>query len=237
MERLHFETIDSTNSYLKKNYFNLNHLSWVTTSYQTEGRGRLNKIWYGDENSLLASILIKEELPLHLIQMIPLLAAKSLHQVLSKYHQSIHIKWPNDLLIDDQKIAGILVESITIGNKFEAFIIGFGVNLNDTFFPSEIKDYSTSLSKKTNRYYDINQMLIELNQQFLIDYELYKKNHIKVIHYVNNHLAYQGKVITYKEKNKTFHGVIEYINNDGNLVINRNNQFHIVSTGEIALLK
>jgi len=237
MNRLHFESIDSTNTYIKKNYFVLEHLSWVTSTIQTDGKGRSSKFWFGDENSLLSSILIKEELPVELISMIPLLAAKSLHQVLSNYHRDIVIKWPNDLLIQGRKLAGILVESVVIDNEFKAVVVGFGVNLNQIVFPDHISDFSTSLSRETNQKYDINQILIKLNEQFIKDYEIFKKNHIEVIHYCNDYLAYKNKPISYLEENKTLQGNIEYINNSGNLVISRNKEFIPLISGEIALLK
>lgn len=237
MERLHFESIDSTNNYIKRNYESLNHLSWVTSEVQTEGKGRSSKSWYGDEDSLLCSILIKEQLPVEKNQMIPLLAAKSLHHVLSKYHQSIEIKWPNDLLIHSKKVAGILVESVVIENKFKAMIIGFGVNVNQIDFPDSIKDIATSLSIDDNYAFDINQILIELNKRFIKDYEIFKKNHIEVIHYCNDYLAYKNQTISYIENNKALQGKIEYVRNDGNLIVSRDNLHIPLISGEIALLK
>ncbi|PKK98038.1 MAG: biotin--[acetyl-CoA-carboxylase] ligase [Tenericutes bacterium HGW-Tenericutes-2] len=237
MERLHFESIDSTNNYIKRNYESLNHLSWVTSEVQTNGKGRSSKSWYGDEDSLLCSILIKEQLPVEKNQMIPLLAAKSLHHVLSKYHQSIEIKWPNDLLIHSKKVAGILVESVVIENEFKAVIIGFGVNVNQLDFPDSIKDIATSLSIDDIYALDINQILTELNKRFIKDYEIFKKNHIEVIHYCNDYLAYKNKTISYVEENKTLQGNIEYINNNGHLVVSRNKEFIPLISGEIALLK
>lgn len=237
MKRLHFESIDSTNQYIKKNYLSLDHLAWVTATTQKEGRGRSTKIWYGNQDSLLASILIKEELSVDLISIIPLLAAKSLHQVLSKYNQSIEIKWPNDLLIEGKKIAGILVESVIIDNEFNAIIIGFGVNINHRDFPDIIKDYSTSLALKTDQTYDINQILFELNQEFIKSYEIFKKNHLEVIHYCNDHLAYKHKTISYIENNQAFQAKIKYVRNDGNLIVSRDNLNIPLMSGEITLLK
>lgn len=237
MNRLHLKSIDSTNTYIKNNFSILKNLSWVTTDIQTKGRGRSSKSWYGDENSLLGSILIKEELPVELISMIPLLAAKSLHQVLLKYHQSIEIKWPNDLLIDHKKLAGILVESVVIDHQFKAIVIGFGINLNQIEFPDHIKSIATSLSRETNQTYEINQILKDLDSRFKKDYEIFKKNHIEVIHYCNDYLAYKNQKISYLNQNQTYQASVEYINNSGNLVVSNKNEHIPLISGEIALLK
>ena len=237
MERLHFKSIDSTNSYLKSNYQSINHLSWVTSTVQTKGKGRSSKVWYGDENSLLCSLLIKEELPIEKIQMLPLLAAQTIHQVLSTYQQSIEIKWPNDLLIHHRKIAGILLESIVFDNQFKALIIGFGININHNAFPDDIKDFSTSLYMETHQIYDLDQILNMLNQQFIKNYEIFKKNHMEMIHYCNDYLAFKHQAISYIEDNQTLQGKIEYLNNNGHLIVSKDNEQIPLISGNITLLK
>ncbi|MDO9629075.1 MAG: biotin--[acetyl-CoA-carboxylase] ligase [Acholeplasmataceae bacterium] len=237
MKRIHFEQLDSTNSYIKKNYQDLEHLTWITSTNQTDGRGRSTKTWFGDQNSLLCSILIKESLSIELIPLIPLLAAKSLHQVLSKYHSNILIKWPNDLLIGCKKISGILVESISLSSSFEAVIIGFGINLNQVEFPSNLKYYSTSLSMETNQLYSLDQILHEINLEFINDFQIFKKNHLEVIHYCNKYLAYKNQMISYILNDDLHHAYVEYINHSGHLVVRENGHLTALNSGEITLKK
>ena len=61
MNRIHFESIDSTNTYLKKNYQKLEDMTFVSASLQTQGRGRNNRIWQADDKNLLCSILLKDQ--------------------------------------------------------------------------------------------------------------------------------------------------------------------------------
>lgn len=237
MKIKHFDTIDSTNKYLKSHYESIEDLSWVRASIQTQGRGRTSKTWFGDSNSLLASILIKNEINPNWIHLIPLLAAKSLHEVLSKYHKDILIKWPNDLLIHDLKIAGILVESVSISLDFKAIIIGFGINLNQQSFPSFLNGISTSLSIETNLSFDQSEILEQLNKQLLKDIKLFKKDSLEVIRYCNKYLAYKDQLISYLFDSKTCHAYIKEIDHNGNLIVSHNNQLIPLNSGEISFLK
>ena len=72
---------------------------------------------------------------------------------LSRYQEDIKIKWPNDIYLDNQKIAGILTESIIEANNVLAVIIGFGINLNQKEFILDLKD-SATLYLHTNQIYD-----------------------------------------------------------------------------------
>jgi BirA family transcriptional regulator, biotin operon repressor / biotin---[acetyl-CoA-carboxylase] ligase len=101
MHIINFKTIDSTNSYIKREYKNINHFTWVISDEQTKGKGRLDNTWTGSKDSLMCSILLKEDINLSKINLYPLIAAQSLHKVLSTYHKDIKIKWPNDLYIHD----------------------------------------------------------------------------------------------------------------------------------------
>jgi BirA family transcriptional regulator, biotin operon repressor / biotin---[acetyl-CoA-carboxylase] ligase len=193
--QIHLESVDSTNTYLKKNYQKIDHHTWLSADVQTAGKGRVSKTWFGNNDSLMCSLLLKTNLAYDQINLLPLLAAKSVHQVLSKYDLDIKIKWPNDLLIHNKKIAGILVESIIEDNQVSAIIIGFGVNINHQSFIPEIKDIATSLFLKTNQVYDKKIIYQELIKQFEMDYQTYQKNSQFVIDYCNHHHALKNQTI------------------------------------------
>lgn len=150
MKHIHFKEIDSTNSYLKKHYEELDHMTIVSADYQTKGRGQRDHIWYGDKDSLMFSILLKEGINDMDIKEMPFLAAGWLKDALSKYCDDITIKHPNDLMIHGKKVAGILVESIIMGNEVLAVVIGFGINVNQKKFPPELEGIATSLTIETN---------------------------------------------------------------------------------------
>jgi biotin-[acetyl-CoA-carboxylase] ligase BirA-like protein len=158
MKHIHFKEIDSTNSYLKKHYKELEHMTVVSADYQTKGRGQRDHVWYGDEDSLMFSILLKEGINDMDIKEMPFLAAKWLKDALSEHSQDITIKHPNDLMIHGKKVAGILVESIIMGDEVLAIVIGFGINVNQKKFPPELEGIATSLYIDTKANININNM-------------------------------------------------------------------------------
>lgn len=237
MKHIHFETMDSTNTYLKEHYETLDHFTWVSTDFQMHGKGRMSKSWYGDRDSLLCSVLIKNEINSKHIHLIPLLAAKSLHQVLFKYNSNIVIKWPNDLLIRNRKISGILVETVSIAHDFKAVIVGFGINLNQSSFPKDIEEKSTSLFQETNHKHMHQEILKLLQDQLSQDYKLFLEDSSEVVKYCNQYLAYRNQEISYMESNEIHHGYIQEIDEHGHLVINKDNHLIALNSGEITLLK
>ncbi|MCD4827099.1 MAG: biotin--[acetyl-CoA-carboxylase] ligase [Acholeplasmataceae bacterium] len=187
MKTIHLESIDSTNSYLKRNYKELSNFTWVTSEIQTHGKGRMNKTWIGSKDALMCSTIINHEITTSNLSLYPLLAAVSLHKVLSKYINHLMIKWPNDIYLKDKKLAGILCESIIEANQVHALIIGFGVNLNQKSFNDELKDIATSLYQYTNQTYDKELILNNLKNQLTIDLNAYIQNPLNTIDYCNNY--------------------------------------------------
>jgi BirA family biotin operon repressor/biotin-[acetyl-CoA-carboxylase] ligase len=76
MKHIHFKTIDSTNDYLSNNYTELEDMTVVTSDYQTHGKGRLSRTWYGNEKSIMCSVLLKKNLNNIPLNILPLLVAK-----------------------------------------------------------------------------------------------------------------------------------------------------------------
>jgi len=114
--------------------------SLVVADEQTSGRGRMDRRWFTPPNSALAmSLILRPTLDerAHPSRMTGLLAL-SLSESLLKLGLVPQIKWPNDVLLNGKKVAGILVESTWTGEHVDAFVLGMGVNvLKDSVPPSE----------------------------------------------------------------------------------------------------
>ena len=110
MKYIEFEEIDSTNTYIHDHYQELDDDTIVRAHYQTHGRGRSNHIWEADKNEqLLFSYYMKQNVdPLK----VSAIMAYAIVTVLRMKQINAFIKWPNDIYINNQKIAGILVETI-----------------------------------------------------------------------------------------------------------------------------
>jgi BirA family biotin operon repressor/biotin-[acetyl-CoA-carboxylase] ligase len=235
MKHIHFESITSTHSYLSEHYHSLSHLTLVSADHQTQGIGRLDRFWHGDEKSIMCSFLLKEQLDDMNISLIPLCAAVSVHKVLSSYCNEILIKWPNDLWIHGMKLSGILVKSIIESNHVLAVIISFGININQTQFHDDIKTIATSLKIETNETYDKDNIMHDIISQFLKDLNLLKKDSSVIIDYCNQYAALTHQNVKFIRQGKSYHGMVKHINDDGHLVVICQDETMILNSGEVVL--
>mgnify|MGYP001288733886 CR=1 FL=1 len=131
----HFTEIDSTNNEAKRNIFQYPHGSVVYADAQTAGKGRLNRTWMSPPNkNLYLSLILKEaDVGYENLNSYVQIAALAIWKTLIDLGiAKALIKWPNDVLVDESKIAGILCESVMKKGKIEALIIGIGLNINMT---------------------------------------------------------------------------------------------------------
>ena len=152
----YFAEIDSTNSYARRlAEQGAAEGEVVIAESQTQGRGRLGRYWVSPPNvNLYFSIILRPKLPPAQAPQITLMAAVALVETLQSFLPvSPVIKWPNDILVDGKKLAGILTEMSCNREGVDYVILGIGVNLNYPLdlMPDEIRQRATSvfaLSKK-----------------------------------------------------------------------------------------
>ncbi len=169
-EILHVETVDSTNSLVKKliqeNSQRARDGLVVVADAQTAGRGRLTgRTWISPPKAgLLCSIAIPtHRYPCPGTQPLPLVVgiilARTIESLCTKQNLSVQVelKWPNDLYVQGRKLSGILIET-----EGDYSIIGIGINLNTEEFPPELRHKATSLKILTGRDWDSSQVLAEL---------------------------------------------------------------------------
>lgn len=124
------------------------HGEVVICEQQTQGRGRRGRSWISPPGlNLYFSVILRPELPPQRAPELTLVAAVALAQTLREGGAHAEIKWPNDLLVDDRKIAGILTELSAEPDRVHFAIVGIGVNLNSRKddFPAELAGAATSL--------------------------------------------------------------------------------------------
>jgi BirA family biotin operon repressor/biotin-[acetyl-CoA-carboxylase] ligase len=134
----YFDSIGSTNDEaLAWAATDAKDLSLVVADEQTAGRGRLDRKWFTPPEAALAFSLILRPAPdeQQYLTRIVGLAALSVAQSLQKRGISPQIKWPNDILLKGQKVAGILVESVWSGDQVDCVVIGIGINVRKEAVP------------------------------------------------------------------------------------------------------
>ena len=197
MKLVHFSCIDSTNTYLKEHFNELEDMTFVSADEQTAGRGRNNRVWKSENgrNLLFSLLLINEEF-FSLHKELPILSAYSVLEVLRDDYglNSVSIKWPNDVYVGDKKICGILLEAVST-DKLECLIIGIGLNVNQKVFNNDVLHEPTSLSLELHKDIDINTIKEKIYQKItanltkvLMGHNFYKE--ISEVNYLLNKEVY-----------------------------------------------
>ena len=135
-----FDALDSTNEEVRRQIDNLDNLSVVSALSQSAGRGQGDHTWHSKPGeNLLFSILLKEPpVSPNCQKQISDAVAESMVQLLEKHGIEAWIKPPNDIWVKDKKICGILIEHALISGRISWSILGVGLNVNQTDFPSDL---------------------------------------------------------------------------------------------------
>jgi BirA family biotin operon repressor/biotin-[acetyl-CoA-carboxylase] ligase len=122
--------------------------TWVAEQ-QTAGRGRQGRAWESPHGeNLLFSVLLRVTCPPSRIPPVALVAGLSVRDAVARAAPGVdvRIKWPNDVLVEGKKIAGVLVEAVTMGSRVEAVIVGIGLNVHTRAFPGALEGRATSVA-------------------------------------------------------------------------------------------
>jgi BirA family biotin operon repressor/biotin-[acetyl-CoA-carboxylase] ligase len=190
----------------------------VTANYQSGGNGQRGKAWESNENeNLLLSVVIEPNIKLDEQFLISKIVALSVCDLLKRLGLESELKWPNDILVAKQKIAGILIQNKTQGNYISHSVIGLGFNVNQLVF----KNYSpiaTSLRLQLNKEYEILKI-----QEHFLSFLSTRLKRLKVgenqdNEYLNS-LFLKEKIAAFESDNKQFMGIIKGVNESGKLLI------------------
>lgn len=233
---LSFDEIDSTNSYLKRVYSHLKDFTVVTSRHQTAGRGRRGRAWLDQGESLAFSLLIKETVREKDASLIPLLTGVSLSDALLDLGVCNSIKWPNDVLIGDKKVAGILLESV-YEDRREALVVGVGVNVLQSSFPDELKDKAVSLYQATGKKLDMKSVLNLFLRHFDICYGMFSKGDDSYLDKVRERSYLTGKDLYLDYYGENRHVQAVDVASDGGLLVKEKGRMYEIYSGEATLEK
>ena len=234
-----FESIDSTNLYIKKNYQDLDNFTFVSSLYQSKGKGRNVRKWESTKgNNLLFSLLIKDEDILNKYQCLSILSAVSIYNVLKSLNiNNVSIKWPNDVYVNDKKICGILLEGISYDNKLQNIIIGIGLNVNESDFEKfELYD-ATSIKKELNKEISLDDIKEKVYDSLLSQLNKIKENDYSYLVVAkNNNYLLNKEVYAYVNNQKVLVQVLD-INEDNSLKVLLDGKIINLFSGEITFHK
>ena len=167
MHLIKLNAIGSTNSYLRQIYGKeeLNDYTVVIAKDQTAGRGQMGTNWTSQKGKNLTCSIYKEiqGLPMDKSFSISMVTSLAIIRTLKRFNiPRLSVKWPNDILSEDKKICGILIENITKNGRVEASIIGIGLKVNQVNFKNLPK--ASSLKVILGQLFDQDELL-----KFIVD--------------------------------------------------------------------
>lgn len=231
---IHFESIDSTNEYLKREYLCLEDQTVVVADHQTKGKGRRGRSWMDDSKSLVFSLLLKKDIDPERIDLLPLLSGIAISQMLDDLDMPSLIKWPNDVLIQEKKCSGILLEAVT-EESIKAVIIGIGINLNDQEFPSDIREKAISLAMASKREYDSKRILTLFFNRFDALYSMYQNKDDSYLDILRKRSYLTGKKVRLDYYGENIEATVIDILANGHLLLNDGKKDIEVNAGEVSL--
>lgn len=220
-DRIVLETVDSTNAEAARLAPNLVRPTWIMARRQTAGRGRRGRKWEMPHGNFAATLVMRPGGQPSWAALRSFLAANALYATLDVYapNAPIQLKWPNDVLLDGRKVAGILLETTGRGGTVDWLAIGIGVNLvsapaqGDPAFPpvaladhGETVDPVAFLTTLAGHYATEERILDRLGFDAIREDWLQRA-------------ARLGEVITARTAREQVTGLFDTIDESGNLVL------------------
>ena len=228
---------DSTNSYaleLKSTAVFKEGLV-VTADFQTGGKGQRGKEWESNRGeNLLLSAVIESNISIDNQFDLNILSSLAVMDSLKSYDIDSQIKWPNDILVNKCKIAGILIQNLISKNRITHTVIGIGLNINQIeftkFYPS-----ATSIQKELGATINISDVKDSLLNALQLRLENYRLNSALKDEYLSN-LFQKDKVATFESNNQKFMGIIRGLTKSGLLQIETENFLKEFNFQEVKML-
>jgi BirA family biotin operon repressor/biotin-[acetyl-CoA-carboxylase] ligase len=221
---IHLHSVDSTN-----NYAWLIHKEKATegtvilADHQQKGKGQGGSHWISDHNSnLLFSILLKPDfIPAERQYYLSMSISGGLADFVASIAGASAIKWPNDILLNMKKVAGVLIENTIMGDMLNTSVIGIGLNVNQREFPQDLPN-PVSLSLATGKEYNLDETLKELLAYLSISVDQLYGGRLDLVRTTYlNHLWRLNEWALFTDDSGRFEGRIEDVADSGELMVTR----------------
>lgn len=224
MHIIKLNAIDSTNSYLRQlcSKSRLEDMTTVMTKHQIKGRGQMGAQWNSEKGKNLTCSVFKRFEGFQVDQSfhVSMITSLAILRTLRAFQiPKLKIKWPNDILSENKKICGILIENIIKNNEVEASIIGIGLNVNQVYF--DHLPQASSLIAIVGKLHDIDEIMHHLLKS--IDFyfkKLDRGEFDRLKGAYERQLFRKNKPSTFKDNNgEVFPGIIQGVDPNGMLVV------------------
>jgi len=212
------------------------HGTVFIADYQTNGYGRRGRAWMSDAGlNLTFSVIIDLPCEEQFTGLLPLATcvgvADAIEAVVAPH--SLQFKWPNDILLNDQKIAGMLLQAVS--PPMEQIILGIGINVNQMNFHQDIESYATSILLSTGQQIDRASLMasILLNLEKILDMLHRCPRTIRQLY--TEKLVWIGQNCTIDGMNQSVEGILTGIQESGALILHTNSGPQVIYAGNLSL--
>ena len=220
---IRFEELDSTNDQAKRmiKEKKVSDGLVIRADYQSAGKGQLGRKWFSESGVNLMFTVVLQPTCIQLDRQFDLnmfVALAVWDFVARKIRADVRIKWPNDIMADGQKIAGILIQNLVQGKRLENAIIGIGVNINQKDFPRDASN-PTSLSSFAGQTFDIDLCYTDIFKSLNTFYQELKSDPDNLRLEFIKRLYHLNESMEFETDKRFFTGEIKGIDESGRLHI------------------
>ena len=149
----------------------------ISSDNQIKGKGRRGRIWESEAfKNIAISIIIEANISLDKVFYLNIISSLSIKKILDKHLGSIYIKWPNDIICNNKKICGILIENIIRDNRICNSVIGIGLNVNQTTFPNYLKNKATSMKIESQKSFKRENLIHKIAKKLKRYHKILQSN-------------------------------------------------------------
>jgi BirA family biotin operon repressor/biotin-[acetyl-CoA-carboxylase] ligase len=239
---IYFDKLGSTNTYAKEIKDEEN--SVVLTSFQNAGKGRLGRVWKSAANKNL-TFSIRQKLDIlpsenqYVIFFISYVIFVSIKEALiesgvSSPEKKLQIKWPNDILWESKKLAGILVES---NLRSKVYIIGAGLNVNQTDFEKDLD--AISLRLISGKEFDLNLLFKNILMNFEKNFDLLNNSKKTTLYnlWLGSTRMIGKKCKFMLNESISKYGLINSLGEDGSITLNIDGELATFFSGDLKIIE
>lgn len=233
-----FNQLGSTNDYAKQIGMDFGDRGTVIVAdVQTNGRGRLGRLWESpSQTGIWMSLLVKPDFaPSHASKLTQIAALATSRAISTVCHIENHIKWPNDIHIQDKKVCGILTEMNAELSGINYLVIGIGINVNTENFSEELTSTATSLMVQSGAAVDRLDLLAACVREFETLYLQFEKT--LSLEAVRNELVNRSNIIGHQviihHNNQVIEAKAIDIDENGNLIVENQGDRLEIFYGEV----
>ncbi len=239
----YFDSVGSTNSEAKTLFLQGETEGLIVVAKkQTAGRGRKGRSWLSPVGGLYFSIILKPRLSVETAPLLGLLSGCAVVRSLSSFGlRNVTLKWPNDVLVDEKKIAGILCEAVTREDESFGIIVGIGVNQNCpvTHMPAGLQWPATSVFDEIGKETTLESLLCSITNEIdmLLQNVESESSFVGVLNELRKFSSTIGAKVRIHEAGKTIIGIAKDIDTTGALIVETNEGCKTVVEGDVSHLR